>query len=97
MSHLLSPYAIGPLQLKNRMRFPLEVFEAVRLALPAEIPVGMRISATDWVEGGWDVEQSVVLSHALRKLGCASMHVSSGGLSPLQQIPVDQKLPGADG
>ena len=76
--------------LENRMRFPLEVFEAVRLAMPAEIPVGMRLSATDWVEGGWDVEQSVVLGHALRKRGCAFMHVSSGGLSPLQQIPVDQ-------
>ena len=76
--------------LENRMRFPLDVFEAVRLAMPAEIPVGMRISATDWVEGGWDVEQSVVFGHALRKRGCAFMHVSSGGLSPLQQIPVDQ-------
>ncbi len=74
--------------LENRMRFPLAVFEAVRAAVPAEIPVGIRISATDWVEGGWDVEQSVALSHALRERGCAFMHVSSGGLSPHQKIPL---------
>jgi 2,4-dienoyl-CoA reductase-like NADH-dependent reductase (Old Yellow Enzyme family) len=50
--------------------------------------VGMRISATDWVEGGWDIEQSVVLSQELEKLGCQFVHVSSGGVSPLQKIPV---------
>ncbi|MHB0990474.1 MAG: NADH:flavin oxidoreductase/NADH oxidase [Burkholderiales bacterium] len=74
--------------LENRMRFPLAVFDAVRAAVPAETPVGIRISATDWVNGGWDIDQSVVLSHALREHGCAYIHVSSGGLSPDQKIPV---------
>ncbi len=76
----------GPLE--NRMRFPLEVFEAVRAAVPADMPVGVRISATDWVAGGWDLEQSVVFAKALKERGCAYIHVSSGGLSPAQQIPV---------
>ena len=71
---------------ENRMRFCLEVFDAVRAALPASLPVGIRISATDWVEGGWDLEQSVVLGRELRARGCAYVHVSSGGLSPLQKI-----------
>lgn len=73
--------------LENRMRFPLEVCAAVRAAVPG-MCVGMRISATDWVEGGWDVEQSVRFAHALEKLGCHFIHVSSGGVSPLQKIPV---------
>jgi 2,4-dienoyl-CoA reductase-like NADH-dependent reductase (Old Yellow Enzyme family) len=74
--------------LENRMRFPLEVFQAVRDAVPADMVVGMRISATDWVEGGWDVEQSVVFAQALEKMGCQFIHVSGGGASPLQKIPV---------
>lgn len=74
--------------LENRMRFPLEVFAAVRAVVPAEVPVGVRISATDWVGGGWEIEQSVALSKALHERGCAFIHVSTGGLSPAQQIPV---------
>jgi 2,4-dienoyl-CoA reductase-like NADH-dependent reductase (Old Yellow Enzyme family) len=74
--------------IKNRMRFPLEVFDAVRAALPADTPVGVRISATDWVDGGWDIEQSVAFARELQHRGCAFIDVSSGGLSPLQQIPV---------
>ena len=74
--------------LENRMRFPLEVFQAVRAAVSPEMVVGMRISATDWVEGGWDLEQSIVLASELEQLGCQFIHVSSGGLSPLQKIPV---------
>jgi len=74
--------------LENRMRFPLEVFDAVRAAVPAPKPVGMRVSATDWVEGGWDVEQTVALARALEKRGCDFLHVSSGGVSPQQQIPI---------
>ena len=73
--------------LDHRMRFPLEVFEAVRAAVPG-LALGVRISATDWVEGGWEVEQSVLFGQALRARGCDFIHVSSGGLSPLQQIPL---------
>jgi len=73
--------------LENRMRFPLAVFAAVRAAV-SEMPVGIRISATDWMAGGWDIEQSIVFARALRAQGCDFIHVSSGGLSPQQQIPV---------
>jgi 2,4-dienoyl-CoA reductase-like NADH-dependent reductase (Old Yellow Enzyme family) len=74
--------------LENRMRFPLEVFAAVRKAVPTGMAVGIRVSATDWVDGGWDVEQTVTFGQALRELGCDFIHVSSGGLSPLQKIPL---------
>jgi 2,4-dienoyl-CoA reductase-like NADH-dependent reductase (Old Yellow Enzyme family) len=74
--------------LDNRMRFPLEVFDAVRAALPADYPVGVRVSATDWVAGGWDITQTVVFGQALAARGCAFLHVSSGGVSPQQQIPL---------
>lgn len=74
--------------LENRMRFPLEVFEAIRAAVSPEMVVGMRISATDWVEGGWDLGQSLALAEALEQRGCQFIHVSSGGVSPLQKIPV---------
>ena len=74
--------------LENRIRFPLEVFEAVRAAVSPGMAVGMRISASDWVDGGWDIEQSVVLARALAERGCQFIHVSSGGASPLQKIPV---------
>ena len=70
------------------MRFPLEVFDAVRAAFPADRPVSMRVSGTDWVEGGWDVEQTIAFARALEARGCAAIHVSSGGLSPAQAIPV---------
>src|SRR5690606_14263704 len=72
--------------LENRMRFPLQVFDAVRAAFPAERPVWVRVSATDWVEGGWDVEQTVAFLKALKTHGCAAVHVSSGGVSPQQKI-----------
>ena len=74
--------------LDNRMRFPLEVFDAVRAALPAGYPVGVRVSATDWVDGGWDVAQTVAFGQALAARGCTFLHVSSGGVSPKQQIPL---------
>ncbi|HYD61143.1 MAG TPA: NADH:flavin oxidoreductase/NADH oxidase [Noviherbaspirillum sp.] len=72
--------------LENRMRFPLEVFDAIRENFDPAKPVGVRVSATDWVEGGWDVEQTVVFAQELKKRGCAFIDVSSGGLSPLQKI-----------
>ncbi|MGZ3158694.1 MAG: NADH:flavin oxidoreductase/NADH oxidase [Burkholderiaceae bacterium] len=75
--------------LENRMRFPLEVFDAVRAAVPAKLPVWVRVSATDWVPGGWDIEGTVAFSKQLKERGCAAIHVSSGGLSPAQQIPLN--------
>lgn len=74
--------------LENRMRFPLEVFDAVRAAFPAERPVTVRVSGSDWVDGGWDAEQTVAFARALEARWCAAIHVSSGGLDPKQQIPV---------
>jgi 2,4-dienoyl-CoA reductase-like NADH-dependent reductase (Old Yellow Enzyme family) len=74
--------------LANRMRFPLEVFAAVRTAWPEEKPIGVRISCTDWIEGGWDIEQSVAFARELKKLGCDWIDCSSGGLMKNQVIPV---------
>lgn len=75
--------------LENRMRFPLEVFTAVRAAWPHDRPLGYRISATDWVDsGGWTIEDSVVFSRALRAAGCDYVTASSGGSSNEQNIPV---------
>ena len=72
--------------LENRMRFPLEVFDAVREAFPADRPVWVRVSAIDWVPGGWDLEGTVAFAKALEARGCAAIHVSSGGVSPKQAI-----------
>lgn len=72
--------------LDNRMRFPIEIFDAVRAAFPTGRPVWMRISATDWVPGGWDIDGTIALSQVLKARGCAAIHVTSGGLSPLQAI-----------
>lgn len=75
--------------LENRLRFPLEVFKAVRQVVPVNVPVWIRISASDWVEGGWNLDESVVFCAELKKLGCDAIHVSSGGVSPEQKIPVE--------
>ena len=72
--------------LENRLRFPLEVFDAVRAVFPAGRPVWVRVSAVDWVEGGWDLEGTVAFAKALEARGCAAIHVSSGGVSPKQAI-----------
>lgn len=74
--------------LENRLRFPLEVFDAVREIWPADKPLGVRVSATDWVEGGWDLEQCVVFCHELGIQGCDWIDCSSGGVSPKQVIPL---------
>ncbi len=74
--------------LANRMRFPLQVFSAVRAAVPAGVAVGMRLSATDWVDGGWGPDDSVAFTQELKRLGGDFIHVSSGGVSPRQQIPI---------
>jgi 2,4-dienoyl-CoA reductase-like NADH-dependent reductase (Old Yellow Enzyme family) len=74
--------------LANRLRFPLEVFDAVREAFAADKPVGVKVSATDWVPGGWDLEQTVEYARELGRRGVDWVDVSSGGLSPLQKIAV---------
>jgi 2,4-dienoyl-CoA reductase-like NADH-dependent reductase (Old Yellow Enzyme family) len=72
--------------LANRMRFPLELFDAVRAAWPQERPLGVRISATDYAEGGWNLEESVEFARELARRGCDFVDTSSGGLVPHQQI-----------
>jgi 2,4-dienoyl-CoA reductase-like NADH-dependent reductase (Old Yellow Enzyme family) len=72
--------------LENRMRFPLEVFDAVRAAFPAHKPVGIRVSATDWAPGGWDVKQTIAFAKAIEARGCDYIHVSSAGLTSVQKI-----------
>ena len=76
--------------LENRMRYPLEVFAAMRAAWPGDKPMGARVSATDWVEGGWTPEETVVFARELKKLGCDYVDVSSGALDPRQQIPLGE-------
>lgn len=71
---------------ENRLRFPLEVFVAVRAVWPAERPLGIRVSATDWVERGWDIEGTIAYARALAERGCDFIVVSSGGMSPRQAI-----------
>lgn len=73
---------------ENRMRFPLEIFEIVRAAFPEDRPVGVRVSATDWVEGGWELDDTIAFAHELKRRGCDWIDVSSGGVSPLQKIPL---------
>lgn len=72
--------------LENRLRFPLEIFDLVRDAFPSERPVGVRVSATDWVEGGWHTEDTIAFAHELKKRDVDWMDVSTGGVSPLQKI-----------
>ncbi|TDV37402.1 2,4-dienoyl-CoA reductase-like NADH-dependent reductase (Old Yellow Enzyme family) [Paraburkholderia caballeronis] len=74
---------------ENRMRFPLEIFDIVRAAFPDDRPVGVRVSATDWVEGGWTPDDTVAFAHELKRRGADWIDVSSGGVSPLQKIPVE--------
>ena len=73
--------------LENRLRFPLEVFEAVRAVWPQDRVLGVRVSATDWIEGGWTPEETVVFARELKARGCDFIDVSSGALDPRQQIP----------
>lgn len=74
--------------LENRMRFPLEIYDAVRAVFPHDKPVGMRVSSTDWVEGGWDLAQTIQFANALKARGVDWIDASSGGVSPLQKIPL---------
>jgi 2,4-dienoyl-CoA reductase-like NADH-dependent reductase (Old Yellow Enzyme family) len=75
----------GPLA--NRMRLPLRIAAIVREIWPKSSPVFVRISATDWVEGGWDLGQSIQLARALRDLGIDLIDCSSGGLAPKAKVP----------
>ncbi len=72
----------------HRVRFPLEVFAAVREVWPQDKPMGVRISATDWVDGGWTIEDSIALVRRLKAAGCDWIDTSSGGISPAQKIPL---------
>jgi 2,4-dienoyl-CoA reductase-like NADH-dependent reductase (Old Yellow Enzyme family) len=74
--------------LENRLRFPLEVFDAVRAAFPQDKPVGVKVSATDWVDRGWDLEQTIAYCRQLQQRGADWIAVSSAGLSPLQKIAI---------
>ena len=73
--------------LENRARFPLAVARAVRETWPAQLPVFVRISASDWVEGGWDLEQSIQLARWLKQTGIDLIDCSSGGLVADARIP----------
>lgn len=83
----------GPLE--NRMRFGIEIFDICRRVFPRERPIGVRVSATDWVPGGWDVDSTVEFARELKKHGCDYVVTSSGGAvlaqkiqaGPLYQVP----------
>ncbi|HTE55205.1 MAG TPA: NADH:flavin oxidoreductase/NADH oxidase [Kofleriaceae bacterium] len=92
MHEFLSPLSNGRTDeyggtLERRMRFPLEVAAAVREVLPADLPLLVRISATDWVDGGWDLPQSIELSRRLAAVGVDLIDCSSGGTTPDAVIP----------
>lgn len=71
---------------ENRIRFPLELFAAVRKAYKGVL--GIRISASDWIEGGWTPEETAEFAKRLKPLGCDFVHISSGGISPKQKIAI---------
>jgi len=71
---------------ENRCRFPIEVAQSIRNVIPKDMPLFVRISASDWVEGGWDIEQSVNFAKKLKEIGIDFIDVSSGGLVNYAQI-----------
>ena len=71
---------------ENRIRFPLELFKAVRAAYKGVL--GIRISASDWIEGGWTPEETAEFASQLKPIGCDFVHISSGGISPKQKIAI---------
>jgi 2,4-dienoyl-CoA reductase-like NADH-dependent reductase (Old Yellow Enzyme family) len=73
--------------LDNRLRFPLRVARAVREVWPEELPLFVRISATDWIEGGWDLGQSITLAQRLKEIGIDLIDCSAGFLTPDADIP----------
>ncbi len=86
--------------LENRMRFPLMVFDAIRAKWPPEKPIGVRINGTDWIPGGWTLEEAVIYAGELERRGCDYVCVSSGGSSseqvitvgPLYQVPLAEAV-----
>ncbi|ALH95374.1 NADH:flavin oxidoreductase/NADH oxidase [Acinetobacter equi] len=76
--------------LENRMRLTLDVFKAIKESVPKKYPIGIRISATDWVENGWDIESSKILAQKLEDLGAAYIHVSTAGLHIDQSIQIKE-------
>lgn len=76
--------------LEKRLRFPLEVFAAVRAVCPDRTPVGVRVSATDHMDGGWTLDETEVFAKELKRAGCDYLTVSSGGLSPGQKITIGE-------
>jgi 2,4-dienoyl-CoA reductase-like NADH-dependent reductase (Old Yellow Enzyme family) len=76
--------------LQNRMRFPLEVFDAVRAVWPDDRPAGVRVSATDWIDGGWTLDETIEFARELKTRGCDYLTVSSGGLSLRQKIAIGE-------
>lgn len=74
--------------LESRMRLPLEVAREVRAVWPQHLPLFVRVSATDWVEGGWDVPDTVDLARRLKEIGVDLIDCSSGGIAPGVRVPV---------
>src|SRR4029077_20574401 len=70
------------------IRFPFRVFETGRQIFSQQKPIGMRVSATDWVDGGWTPAEAVILAKELKKRGMDYMDVSTCGLDPKQKIPL---------
>jgi 2,4-dienoyl-CoA reductase-like NADH-dependent reductase (Old Yellow Enzyme family) len=74
--------------LENRMKLLLQVAERLRGIIPEDRPLFVRISATDYVENGWDIQQSIVLAEALKQIGVDLIDASSGGMVPKATIPI---------
>jgi 2,4-dienoyl-CoA reductase-like NADH-dependent reductase (Old Yellow Enzyme family) len=73
---------------ENRMRYPLEVFDAVRAIWPTRKALGVRVSAVDWLDGGLQLEDTIAFAHELEKRGCDFIDVSTGGTDPAAKIPI---------
>ena len=73
---------------ESRIRLPLEIFEAVRAVWPQGKPMGVRVSATDWIDGGWTLDDTIAFVRRLKAAGCDWIDASSGGISPAQKIPL---------